>query len=39
MKIDASKTEKAFGFKFTGLEKQMVKIAEHYIQVASKAAN
>lgn len=37
MKIDASKTEKAFGFKFTGLEKQVVEIAEHYIQLASKA--
>jgi nucleoside-diphosphate-sugar epimerase len=39
MKIDASKTEKAFGFKFAGLEKQVVEITEHYIELASKTAN
>jgi nucleoside-diphosphate-sugar epimerase len=37
--IDTSKTEKAFGFKFVGLEKQVVEIAEHYIQLASKGTN
>jgi hypothetical protein len=39
MAIDASKMEKTFGFKFAGLEKQAVEIAEHYIELASKAAN
>jgi nucleoside-diphosphate-sugar epimerase len=37
--IDASKTEKTFGLKFAGLEKQVLEIAEHYIELASKAAN
>jgi nucleoside-diphosphate-sugar epimerase len=39
IKVDASKTEKAFRFKFAGLEKQVVEIAEHYIELASKTAN
>jgi nucleoside-diphosphate-sugar epimerase len=37
--IDASKTEKVFGFKFAGLEKQVVEIAEQYIALSSKATN
>ena len=37
--LDASKTEKAFGFKLVGLEKPVVEIAEHYIQLASKGTN
>ena len=37
--VDASKTEKVFGFKFAGLEKQVTEIAEHYIELAAKATN
>jgi hypothetical protein len=37
--IDAAKTENTFDFKFTGLEKQFMQIAEQHIELASRETN